>query len=257
MLKLNCIKPATEADVRSGKAVFRVPESQSHVFDLGAALPLVLTLGQDLDLGAGQLLPAGTEIKIVQAELVDDKDVIVGFTYLHGGGVCTLQDLPDLKKRVRAQILDVKKFALRVLEDAKEDLVRDKYLLPRGIIVREDETLDSLLHFEGTEEKQRVYRELVKKAREHNALAIITVNDAYWGGDEDRDLEGYYPGKLAAKGSPECVLLTISGPTIESWSVRVPYKQLDGEISFGPAVESSGDQLNFLEGWACPGSKPS
>jgi hypothetical protein len=142
-------------------------------------------------------------------------------------------------------MLDVKALALKALESAKQNLQRDQNLIPRGIIVTEDETQDSPLEFEGPEEKERVCRELVKTVRQENALAIVTVHDAYWAGDGDWDPDGYYPGKLAVDGSQECIFVTISGPAIETWSIRVPYQRANGVISFGPAEESFGDAVNF------------
>jgi hypothetical protein len=65
-----------------------------------------------------------------------------------------------------------------------------------------------------------------------------------------RAVETYYPGKLAAEGARECIMLTVSGPGIRTWCLEVPYERNGSEIRLGEAVEASGGQLGFLEGWA-------
>ncbi|SRR5437660_2679620 len=71
----------------------------------------------------------------------------------------------------------LKKYALDALETAKEDLCRDKYLIPVAFVVTDEETFDFNLQFEDVGQKVSVYEELVKFAKENNAKAIITIND--------------------------------------------------------------------------------
>jgi hypothetical protein len=142
----------------------------------------------------------------------------------------------------------LKKYALDALETAKEDLCRDKYLIPVAFVVTDEEIFDFNLQFEDTGQKVSVYEELVKFAKENNARAIITINDAYMG-EPKRALENYYPGKLAAEKAPEYIYLTITGPAIPSWSVALPYVHVEDEIVFGTPDESLGDSIHFLPGW--------
>jgi hypothetical protein len=145
---------------------------------------------------------------------------------------------------------ELKKYALDALETAKEDLCRDKYLIPVAFVVTDEETFDFNLQFEDAGQKASVYEELVKFAKENNARAIITINDAHIGDKGGPEaLENYYPGKLAAEKAPEYIYLTISGPAFPTWSIALPYVHVENEIVFGTPDESLGDSLHFLQGW--------
>jgi hypothetical protein len=145
---------------------------------------------------------------------------------------------------------ELKKYALKALETAKEDLCRDKYLIPVAFVVTDEEIFDFNLQFAGAGEKVSVYEELVKFAKENDARAIITINDALIGDKGGPDaLENYYPGKLAAEKAPEYIYLTISGPAIRTWSIALPYVHIENEIVFGTPDESLGGSIHFLPGW--------
>jgi hypothetical protein len=104
--------------------------------------------------------------------------------------------------------------------------------------------------FADHQEKNVAYQELVKAAREANALALVTCNDAYWKNDASPEyLEGYYPGKLAADRATECLMLTVTGPSLHTWCVDVPYERLGKTIRFGESSESLGEEVGFLENW--------
>ena len=143
--------------------------------------------------------------------------------------------------------VELKKYALDALETAKEDLCRDKYLIPVAFVIAREQVFDFNLEFEDAGQKASVYEELVKFAKENNARAIITINDAHIG--ETSSAEGYYRGKLAEEKAPECIYLTISGPAIPTWSLTLPYAHIDNEIVFGAPNESLGDSINFLPKW--------
>lgn len=133
-----------------------------------------------------------------------------------------------------------KSYALKALDDAKKDLCRDKYLIPAAFIITDDEVLDFNLEFEDREQKLSVYSKLVELAREKNARAIITVNDANAADS---------PGKDYARLPNECIFVTVSGPNIQTWTVSVPYGREGAEIVFGKPIESQDDILNLLPGW--------
>lgn len=156
----------------------------------------------------------------------------------------------------RSDDFDLKDFALGVLEIAKENLQRDGELVSMAFIITQDQLQCVSISFADHEEKPAAYRELVKAALDAKASALITCNDAYWstkaGSD---DVEGYYPGKLAAEGAQECIMLTVSGPGIQSWCVDVPYVRSGKKIEFSEPSESFGEAIGFLEGWAQEGSR--
>ena len=154
----------------------------------------------------------------------------------------------------RSEDFDLKDFALGVLEIAKENLQRDGELVSTAFLVTDKQLQCLSIAFADHEEKPAAYRELVKAAQEAGASALITCNDAYWStkaGSED--VEGYYPGKLAAEGARECIMLTVSGPGIQTWCVDVPYVRSGKKIEFSKATESFGQAVGFLQGWAQEG----
>jgi hypothetical protein len=145
---------------------------------------------------------------------------------------------------------DLRSFALGVLEIAKENLQRDGELLAAAFIVTGSQIQCVSVDFGDHEEKTVAYKQLVEAAGEANALALVTCNDAYWGNDASLEyLETYYPGKLAAEGAKECLMLTVSGPAVPTWCVDVPYEKVDKTIVFGESSESLGEEIGFLENW--------
>jgi hypothetical protein len=146
---------------------------------------------------------------------------------------------------------DLREFALQVLEIAKDNLRQYSQLLPVCFLITEGRADIMPVVFQTPEEKAAAYREVVAAARQRGAMAIITLNDAhYQRNPTSADTDGYYPGKLAAEGAPECILLTVCGPAMPSWEIQVPYTRSEGGLTFGEPEESTGPHLTFLEGWA-------
>lgn len=89
-------KPATEEDCKAGVAIFFVPDNRSKVYDLGRPLPLPARYRQDTEIGTGdelKIIPAGTLVEIVQCEIGDNGEILVGFRYNRGVGICMLNEL--------------------------------------------------------------------------------------------------------------------------------------------------------------------
>ncbi len=84
---------ATEDDIRSGKAIFYVQDGRSTPYDLGRQLPAAASAKIDMQIGDGKIIPAGTAITIVQAELADTGNVLIGFRYDGGEGLCSLEEI--------------------------------------------------------------------------------------------------------------------------------------------------------------------
>ena len=131
---------------------------------------------------------------------------------------------------------DPREYALKALEVAKQDLRRDKYLLPVAFILTDSEILDFNLDFRGAEQKKMVYGKLVETAKQKGGRAVITIND----GIETDPSSGE---------RQDCIYLTVSGPQIVTWSLTVPYTQAGDEIYFGDPIESVNDFLTLLRGW--------
>jgi hypothetical protein len=145
---------------------------------------------------------------------------------------------------------DLREFALGVLSIAKENLARDYELIPTAFAITENEIQCYSVSFEDHFVKSDAYRKLVELAKTQNAVALITCNDAFWSDSAGPDfVEGYYPGRLAAENAKECIMLTVSGPGIKTWSAEIPYKRIGVTLEFGDVREESGGELDLLEGW--------
>ena len=89
-------KPATEEDCKAGRAIFFVPDNRSTVYDLGRPLPLAARVRQNTPTSTAdqqEIIPAGTPIEIVQCEIGDNGEIVVGFRYAGGEGICMLNEL--------------------------------------------------------------------------------------------------------------------------------------------------------------------
>lgn len=130
----------------------------------------------------------------------------------------------------------IKALGLRAFKEAKADFLRDKHLIAVAYVVSGAEILDFNLTFEGKEQKESAYAELVKIAKEKNADAIITINDARSAHGESQEAR-------------ECLYLSISGPNLSTWSRCLFYERRGQEIVFEEEVDSENDILNLLPGW--------
>lgn len=153
---------------------------------------------------------------------------------------------------LRSDDLDLREFALGVLEIAKENLQRDGHLIPTAFAITASHIHCYSVSFANHDEKPLAYSKLIEAAREQEATALITCNDALSGDNAGPDaIEAYYPGKLAAENAKECIMLVVSGPAIQTWSVELPYQRVGDDIEFGDIQEEFGGEVGFLEGWAC------
>jgi len=121
-------------------------------------------------------------------------------------------------------------YALRALEKAKEDLRRDKYLLPVAFIATEDDVFDFNLQFEDAEQKRTVYDELVKLAKERTARAIITINDATLTNHSEGSSSDTAMTRADIKSPQHCIFVTVSGPSIRTCSISLPYVSTGNEV---------------------------
>jgi len=144
---------------------------------------------------------------------------------------------------------NLRNYALKALESAKEDLRRDKYLLPVAFIVTDNDVFDFNLQFEDADQKKSVYAELVALARQKAARAIITINDATVTSDLEADSLGTTVAIADRKTKQDCIFLTVSGPSIPTWSLSMPYTSVGNEIVFGEPTETVNDVLNLLSDW--------
>ena len=144
---------------------------------------------------------------------------------------------------------NLRNYALKALESAKEDLRRDKHLLPVAFIVTDNDVFDFNLQFQDAEQKKSVYAELVDLARQKAARAIITINDATVTSDLEADSLGTTVKRADRTTKQDCIFLTVSGPSIPTWSLSMPYTSVGNEIVFGEPTETVNDVLNLLSDW--------
>ncbi|PYU06726.1 MAG: hypothetical protein DMG33_07000, partial [Acidobacteria bacterium] len=126
--------------------------------------------------------------------------------------------------------MNLKRYALRALEVAKEDLRRDKFLIPVAFIVVGDQVSDFSVQFKDPNQKALVYSELVRIAKEKRADAIITINDAKLTNMVSARSGGAKQDLRTNEGTQDCIYLTVSGPAIRTWSVCLPYERAGYEI---------------------------
>ncbi len=144
---------------------------------------------------------------------------------------------------------DLQAYARNVMEGAKKCLVEDGYLQAFASLICDSEIVGYSLGFEGYEEKTRVYREVVAIAKELNAIAIVTLNDVRTATDKMVNPGEYYYGRLEEMKAPEAIVVCVSGPTIPTWKLDLPYGRADGGINFGELSVETEVMLNMLPGW--------
>jgi len=83
-------RAATTTDQDAEEVIFYIEDGRSVPYWLGRELPLSARLiSTEEDTG----LPVGTEIEILQAELGDTGDVLIGFMVGEEEGICQLNEI--------------------------------------------------------------------------------------------------------------------------------------------------------------------
>ena len=91
------------------------------------------------------------------------------------------------------------------------------------------------------------YDKAVEFARLKNAVAIVTLNDAFLGDPEDA--KDYYPGKLKELNKQEGIWITVTGPQLKNWSLTRKYQRQGEALVFDELEEELGGEVNFLQHW--------
>jgi hypothetical protein len=84
---------ATKTDFDSGMAIYYIPGGRSSPYWLGQNLPIRAELVKADGMG----WPVGTQVSIVQAEILDGKHVTLGVLNGDKRGVCPLEDVKLLE----------------------------------------------------------------------------------------------------------------------------------------------------------------
>ncbi len=83
-------RAATRADVDEGTVVFYIPHGRSTPYEFGRDLPLRARLLASEEQSG---FPEGTEIDVLQAEVGDDGEVLIGFVAGEEEGICQLNEI--------------------------------------------------------------------------------------------------------------------------------------------------------------------
>ena len=149
--------------------------------------------------------------------------------------------------------LDAEKIMLRLAETQKayvrEDLAGYNEAMV-AIFPAEGSSYVQFPTFEDWESKHAAYSAIVERAKANQAVLIITVNRARTAkATENRTLETYEWGDLKSGNSDPCILLTASGPGLQSCSLEIPFSILGAEVSFGKPGWMFDLELNLLPDW--------
>src|SRR5260370_2367611 len=89
------------------------------------------------------------------------------------------------------------------------------------------------------------YGAIVGRAKSKKATAIIPITTAREKDVADEsELESYWWGKLAAENQPRCLFLTISGPSLKSVSISLPFSVENNQVVLGTQPDFKPTILN-------------
>lgn len=147
---------------------------------------------------------------------------------------------------------DLKQLALKLFEIEKKYLLEEKqeYSCAVVIVVTPEGRYYEEAEFDDETEKDAIYGAIVKRAKDKNAIAIITINSAREKDvKNERELDSYRWGQLAEEDQPRCLGLTISGPGIKPLSITLPFWLKNGQVFLGKQTDFEPSILNFLPNW--------
>lgn len=146
---------------------------------------------------------------------------------------------------------DLKALAYELLHEARQSLQVDGHLNPVAVVITPSENLIFDIEFEGDEEREDIYAEMIDVARDKNALAIVTVNDVYLDDSgEPVRLHGEGWGGLA-DSARDAIVITVSGGGFATWSLVCAYFRRGEQFVFQPSREAlnPGGEVDLLGDW--------
>jgi hypothetical protein len=148
-------------------------------------------------------------------------------------------------------VTDLKSLAYELLHEARQALEVEGHVNPVAVIITPGENLILDIEFEGEDDRDEIYAEVMDVAKEKHATAILTVNDVYLddSGTPAR-LQGEGWGDLA-ESAREAILITVSGGGFETWSLVCPYFSRADRVIFQPSREAPnpGGEVDLLGDW--------
>lgn len=152
-----------------------------------------------------------------------------------------------------AMDVDLEPMIHRLVEREKEYIREDReeYGCAMVVVVSPDGIHLDFPKFEGEDSKRAAYEHLVRFAKEKNATAIVTLNNAWTKAADYRgELDDVQAGELNSLNASPCLLITISGPGIKSLALEMAYELSDTEVRFGSLQPLESVEVNLLPGWS-------
>jgi len=150
--------------------------------------------------------------------------------------------------------INVKKLMLTLLERQREYVLEDLEEYGEAMVAVftvDGESYVSFPEFEDESSKISAYSAIVATAKSKNAVLMITVNRARTKANPtETELENYRWGDFDATNSRSCILLTASGPGLQSCSLELGFDIKDGKVHFDREPEIMNKiELNLLPDW--------
>lgn len=147
---------------------------------------------------------------------------------------------------------DLNQLAVKLFEIEKEHLLEEKqeYCCAVVIVITPGGRYYEDVEFSDETEMDAAYGAIVERAKSRKATAIITISTAREKDVADEsELKSYWWGKLAAENQPRCLFLTISGPSLESVSISLPFLVENNQVVLGTQTDFEPTVVNMLPNW--------
>jgi hypothetical protein len=143
---------------------------------------------------------------------------------------------------------ELKTLALELLEIERRFLLEDKeeYRTAAVVVITPEKRYWEEVEFDSEAEKISAYAGIVNRAKESGATAIITINTSF-ASTEKRSQ--YQWGDLEHEGAPREITLTISGPSIESCSLSLPFAVENDSVRIGERSDFEAALIGLLPNW--------
>ncbi|HEY6969393.1 MAG TPA: hypothetical protein VJA94_09315 [Candidatus Angelobacter sp.] len=124
--------------------------------------------------------------------------------------------------------IDLKSLAQDLLRNAQHQLQRQNRVTPLFFMVTPQEKLMFGIEEPDPEERQEIYANLLAQAREKNALAVVTVSHVLLRSESRTN---------PAPEPPRAIMVSVSGPGFQTWTLTSHYVRNGDQIVFQPAEE--------------------
>ena len=150
------------------------------------------------------------------------------------------------------RVEDVTQLALKLFEIEKKYLLEEKeeYSCAVVIVITPGGRYYEDVEYNDEIEMDAAYGAIVERAKSKRATAIITISTVRMKDVADEsELESYWWGQLAAENQPRCLFLTISGPSLKSVSISLPFSVENNQVVLGTQSEFEPTIVNKLPNW--------